>query len=556
MIEGGIRERPKFFAKNEATREETESEIARRRQGSAVLIEDTLFEFYRQRLRAVGSFPELKRFAKQKHGGSFDFLEACIEDLIPPDETAPSVEDFPKSVKIGGSVLPLFYRHDPGHDADGVTIRVPISQIGTVRQAMVDWAVPGHLEEKIESLLRGLPKAIRVRLHPLKERSHELSQLIKPSDRSLRDCLAEVINERCGVITYRDDWVKSEIPKHLQPRIEITNTKQEILAEGRDLDTLRKRVETQAKEFAAGSGLETIPAWQTATARYEKENVSGWTFGDLPELIDLTGDAGLPLKAYPALLLTENTVSLRLLSSEAEAFKATRIAWPVLGEIVAGRNLSWLRRDLKDLKQLGALLLPLGSLDTIKDSAWRMLRRHLFRSNAMLPLKQKEFERVVNRAEQERRGILTELQKRLQALLEARQAVSFLLEKKKTPKAICYPGMRIQLDRIAPSQLLDHFEFDELPNLTRYLTAMRIRAERAKENVSRDMEKAKRTAPFEVAYEGLLKAAKTDQQKQLARDYHLLLEEFKVSVFAQELGTAQKVSEKRLEKLSESFRLL
>ncbi len=153
LIEGGIKERPFFYSHNEKIREDAESELARRRQGSNVLVEDTLFDFYKQRLKAVGSFAELRRFSKSTYKGKLDFLNASVEDLIPPAENLPELKNFPKSLQIGGSVLPLYYKHDPGNEEDGVTIKVPIAQIGAVREATLDWAVPGHLEEKIESLL-------------------------------------------------------------------------------------------------------------------------------------------------------------------------------------------------------------------------------------------------------------------------------------------------------------------------------------------------------------------------------------------------------------------
>ena len=99
-----------------------------------------------------------------------------------------------------------------------------------------------------------------------------------------------------------------------------------------------------------------MPAWQQATATYERERLSAWDFGDLPECIDLSGEAGLPLKAYPALVEETQQVHLRLMPDHASAQAATEQGWPALGEIALGRELAWLRRDLKDLKQLGTLL--------------------------------------------------------------------------------------------------------------------------------------------------------------------------------------------------------
>jgi ATP-dependent helicase HrpA len=553
LIELGIRERPKFIEHNAEVAARAESELARRRLGSGFAVEDRLYDFYRQRLDAVGSYAELRSFAKRTHQGSLDFLNASIDDLLPEEEQHDTTDAFPKSLAIGGTELPLRYRHEPGGEDDGVTLHVPLSQLGAIQQGTLDWAVPGHIEEKIESLLRGLPKQIRIQLHPLKERAAQLRQQLKPSPRSLRDQLADTLRAHYQIHTFKDDWSKTEIPSYLQPRIQIENTKGDILADGRNLDTLRAKLEDTAKEVSTGNGLDAIPAWQQATAQYEREHLSRWDFGDLPLEIDLSDDSGLPLKAYPALVKEGERVHLRLLPDAAAALEATRHGWPALATIVMGRDIAWLRNDLKDLKQLGALLLPLGNFDRIKTSAWGHLQRHLFRCGEYLPLKESRFKKGLARADDERRGIVTQLCDQLRAHLEARQVISLLLEQKKTAKAIVYPGMRAQMESISPADVLERYSFAELPHLTRFLKAMRLRAERAKDSIQRDIEKSKRVAPYETRSAALNKLAKTPAQQNEFKAYRILLEEFKVSVYAQELGTAQKASEKRLDKLADEL---
>lgn len=553
LVEEGIKERPKFLTHNTDVREKAESEIARLRLGSGLAVDDALFDFYRARIQRTGSFAELRRFAKSKHDGHLEFLKASLKDLTPASEAEARIEDYPRELQIGGTSLDLLYRNEPGNEADGVTLRVPVSQVGAIQQGTLDWAVPGHIEEKIESLLRGLPKPIRIKLHPLKERATELRKQLNPSAVSLRDQLAEVLRKDFGIQTYKDDWAKTEIPDYLKPRIQIETSQGDVLADGRELEALRKQLEATTKEVAKGDGLDAVPAWQAATERYEKENLTEWSFGDLPESIDLTGDAGLPLKAYPALVVDKKGVHLRLLSDLHAAQVATEKGWPALGEQILGRDLAWVHRDLKELKQLGALLLPLGSIDPIKEAAWLHLKQHLFRCDVMLPLKQQRFEKVCARADEERKGIVHQLCQRLRELLEARQDVALIIEQKKTNKTISYPGMRSHAESIASGKLLSDFAYDDLPHITRFLKAMRIRAERAKESIQRDIEKSKRVAPFEAVATTLAQKAKTTNQKARLRPYTILLEEFKVSVYAQELGTAQKVSEKRLEKLADEI---
>ena len=559
LIEGGILERPPFFEHNQDQVAAAESEIARRRSGSALQIEDQLFEFYHARIQAVGSFAELRAYAKRTHGGSLEFLEAKLEDLLPATEDDVSVVNFPRTLQLGGSEIPLRYRNDRGSEEDGVTLHVPLSKIDAVQQGTLDWAVPGHLEETIECLLRALPKPIRIQLHPLKERASELRRKLKPSERALTEQLSEVLLSEHGIRTHRDQWAQIQLPDHLKPRIQVENSKGETLARARDLETLRHELESKRTKLASGRGLDAIPAWQKAAAQYEKENVNGWSFGDLPESIDLSGDSGLPLKAFPSLVLEANSIHLRLQPSREEALTHTLSAWPQLAENSMGRDIAWLRRDLKELKQLGTHLIQLGGYEAIKDPAWAHLRRYIFASDAPLPLKEKKFAAALNHAKQASKGLTFKLRDHLQELLDARQQVILLLDQKKTAQAITYPGMRAHLYAVAPRDLLDHYEFTELPDVTRFLKAMLIRAKRAKDDIQRDIEKSARVAPFEKKLEQLTALQKkqngrnTTEFNSLIRPYHRLLEEFKVSVYAQELGTGQKVSEKRLDALAASI---
>ncbi len=556
LIETGIRERPPFLAHNAESLLAAESEMARRRIGSAFLVEDHLFDFYRQRLEGLGSFAELCAFAKKHHGGSLDFLRASETDLLPAAESATHLNAFPRSLRLGGFEIPLHYRNEPGSEDDGVTLRLPIAHVDLIQQGILDWAVPGHLDQKIECCLRALPKQIRIQLHPLKERALEIRKALTPSDRPLVEQLAEYLRHQYKIETYRDQWAKADLPKHLKPRIQVETTKNEILAQGRDLEALRDELRALSNEAASDEGLHAVPAWQVAAIRYERESLQTLDLGDLPESIDLSGQLGLPLRAYPALVADDQVVHLRLLPNRAAALYETKRAWPTLAEQAMGRDIAWVQRDLKELKSLGTALVQLGGYEAIKAPAWAHLRRHLFRCETLLPLREAHLKQTLQRAKEESRGIIHKLTDHLRDLLEVREALRHLLEQKRSAQAITYPGMRAQLESVAPTDLLAVYEFTDLPHLTRYLKGMRLRAQRARESIQRDIEKSKRTAPFETQLTELeTLASRTHPQNsfQMIKPYKMLLEEFKVSIYAQELGTAQTTSEKRLAALAASL---
>ncbi|MGB0344020.1 MAG: DUF3418 domain-containing protein, partial [Coraliomargarita sp.] len=555
LVEEGIKEQPPFLLKNRAIREQAESELARRRLGSSLAVEDAITDFYRKRLEGVGSYAELRAFAKSRHQGSLDFLQACLEDLLPEETGSDLAEAFPASINIGGSRLALDYRHAPGGEEDGVTLRVPVELLDAVRQSLLDWAVPGHREEKVHCLLRALPKASRIQLHPIKEYSALISQALVPSERTLPEELAAYLQAEHRISIRAEDWTETKIPYHLQPRIQVEDRSGRTLAAGRELPQLREALQQSAdKKATEKGGLKALPAWRKAAKQYERKNLTAWSFDDLPESIDLSGEAGMPLKAYPALVASKERIDLRLLPDLDAARKETASGWLELAEAVTARDCAWLQRDLRDLRQLGLLLLPIGGFDSVETQAWQHLRRHLFRCDQRLPLQRAVFEKTLARADEEKRGLVPRLVDALRDLLEAREAVATLLEKKQTPQAISYPGMRAQLQQLAPANLLDQYEFDELPHLTRFLKGMTRRAERAKSNLHGDMEKAKRLEPHAKQLAELEAAAKKSGKEQDLKPYRLLLEEYKISLFAQELGTGQKVSAKRLETLAAELR--
>ncbi len=551
LIEQGIRERPDFLAHNVKVCEKVASELARRRLGSSLEVEERMFRFYRNRLQAVGSYAELRRFAKEEHRGSLHFLKAHLGDLLPEMDNERLTEAFPQSITLGGIKLPLTYQNAPGSEADGVTVHVPVNHLDAIQQQTLDWAIPGHLEETIESLLRALPKSIRTRLHPLKERAIELRQSIQPSEHTLCKQLTKQLLTQYGIHVSDSDWSISDIPDYLKLRVQVETAAGKTLCSGRDLKTLRQSIDSKVTSSFKTEGLNTIPAWRQAVARIERTHLKDWDFGDLPESIDLTNTAELPLKAFPGLVLDDdNTVHLRLLRDKASALAVTQQGFPALCEIAMSRDIAWLLRDLKAVKQLGTLLLPLGDPETVRKVAWQQMRRYLFRCNPLLPLRRTKFEKTLTRAKEESRTIVPEFLDRLRALLEARQQISLLLEQKRTSNAITYPGMRTQMESIAPPDLLERYTFEEIPDLARFLKAMYLRAERARKNVRRDMEKSKRVEPFEQKLLELKQSAQTPKQFEQIKHYTMMLEEFKVSIFAQELGTAHKVSEKRLEQLA------
>ena len=555
LVEQGILERPHFLEHNAQLTQLAESELVRLRMGSSERIEDQLYDYYRKRLEAVGSYAELRRYAKSKHQGRMDFLCAALSDLIPQQKDAHLDAQFPAQIAFCDSQLKLVYQNTVAIDASNVRLQVPIQQLAAIQQATLDWAVPGRVYAMIEFYLRALPKSLRIALHPLKERAESLRQQLQPSTIPLAQQIANALQQSEQMNLHGAILAPEALPIHLRPEIEVLDAQAQPLFSGHNLNKLQQQAQSYLNSSQHSELSGQMPAWKAAAAKYERFDLQDWTIGDLPESIDLSRPGALPLKAYPSLVAEADSIHLKLLPSREQALEASEEAWPLLAERCLARDLAWMRHELKGLKKLGLLLLPLGGAEKVQKQAYTMLRRSLCTPQQCLPLKAAHFATNLGQAKAQMTSQTHAMIRILEELLQMRQRVQHILDVKQSHDAIRYPNMERQLLQLAPPELLTGYQLAQLPAIVRFLRAMIIRAERAKLNIAKDMEKAKRIAPHEADYQSL-QSLKHPTKQQLAgiQDYFILLEEFKVSVFAQELGTGQKVSPKRLEQLAKRIR--
>ena len=555
LVEQGILETPHFLEHNAKLMKLAASEQVRLRLGSSERIEDQLYDFYRQRLDAVGSYAELRRYAKSKHQGRMDFLCAALSDLVPEQTDAHLDAQFPAQIAFCDSQLKLVYQNTDAIDASSVRLQVPVQQLAAIQQATLDWAVPGRVYAMIEFYLRSLPKSLRIALHPLKERAEHLRQQLQPSTTPLVQQIADALQQTERIHIRAAMLSPDALPAELRPEIEVLDTKGQPLFSGHNLKKLQQQGQSYLNSSQHTQASGQMPAWKAAAAKYERFDLQTWTIGDLPESIDLSRPGALPLQAYPALVLEADSIHLKLMPSQAQALAASQAAWPLLAERCLSRDFAWVRHELKGLKKLGLLLLPLGGAEKVQAQAYALLRRSLCTPQQCLPLKAVRFENCLQQAKAQMTPQTRTLMRTVEELLQLRQRVQHILDVKQSHDAIRYPMMERQLLQVAPPEVLTRYQLAQLPAISRFLRAMIVRAERAKSNIAKDMEKAKRIAPHEAEYQ-TLQSIKNPSQQQLTgiQDYFILLEEFKVSLFAQELGTGQKVSPKRLDQLASRIR--
>jgi ATP-dependent helicase HrpA len=564
-----------FLEHNRAIRQKIENWQTRLRRYDLGDVDDALQRFYSRHIQAVSSVHDLNRLLREHPEPGF--LCVTEAELTGGRSLDFDTVAFPDAVSVGGQPVDLAYAYAPGEDHDGVTVKLPVTLANTASAAVLEWAVPGLRESKIEELLRALPKSLRRELMPFPPKITEIVREFVPEGSSFLADLGRFLTRRYGVTITAESWPADALPAHLQPRIELVGHDRKVVAAGRDLPGLREQLRALPEKPAGDS-----PEWKQACQKWERFGVTGWNFGDLPGHISI-GASGR-LFGWPGLELDSGHVHVRLFRSQDAARQAGLAGFQRLTELALSREFAWLEKDLRSLARLDNAYAPLGTADELRTSALIHLRRHILPNTLPAALTQQTFAGAVEAARSKFAGLVPQLIDRLSPVLALRQQIVQRAGPAKAPEqklkslndlsqldtllgsgrlAKPAPGAAAappthwllqQLNAVLPPRFLEVTTFERLPQLPRYLKALLLRAERAANNPPKDAERARQLAPFIDALRQLPEPAPHSPDAAAHDEFRWLIEEFKVSLFAQELGTAVPVSPKRLTEVLENLR--
>jgi ATP-dependent helicase HrpA len=566
-----------FLAHNRGIRQKIENWQTRVRRYELGDLDQAMVGFYAARIAdaVVASRDELNRWLRE--AGRADSLRATEADLIGDLKLDFDTEAFPDAIRVHEIALPLRYAYAPGEEWDGVTIQLPAEIAASMSPAALEWAVPGLRSEQALELLRSLPKTLRRELMPLQERAAEIALEFQPSGPSLKEDLGRFVHRRYSIEIPPSSWSAEAIPAHLRPRVEIVDHRRKPIAVGRDLEALKDKLVNVPQKPAAPSN-----AWRLVTERWERPAVGGWTFGDLPERIEVTGDASGAMTAWPGLQVEDKTVGVRLFRTAEAARQAGASGLPRLIELALQKDLAWVQKDLRTFSKFSAAYAPLGSSDDLQESAFAHIRRLVMPKAPLPALTKAAFDTAVEQTREQLRGAVQRLAERLGPILQLRQqiverlggaippslvkapiksldALTLFSAKPAAPKATTTAAtnpLANELFALLPPRFLETIPSERLPQLPRYLKALLLRIERAAGNPPKEQERANQVAPYVAARKQLAATPpKSDEGRALAEEFRWMVEEFKVSLFAQELGTAQPVSPKRLDEHLERLRM-
>ncbi len=560
-----------FLEHNRGIRQKIEIWQTRTRRHDLGNLDDALAAFYAARLLGVSSLDELSRVLAAQGQAHLHITE---QDFIVGEELTFDATAFPDQVHLAGQPVPLAYAYKPGEEHDGVTVKLGFSLAQCIPGASVEWAVPGLREAQVGELLRALPKSLRRELMPLPPKIAEILRDLRPEGQSLKHDLARFLRERYGLSVTAASWPPDPLPAHLRTRIEIIDHHAKTLAAGRDLETLRQQVKEPAPPPKASLRGRLAAQW-------ERFDLTTWSIGDLPPRIEFKESDGSTAFAYPGLQLEDDQVNLKIFPAEQLAQRSSLPAIHRLLEIATGKDLAWMQKDLRALARLEPLYKGFTTSEELQADAFAQLKAHLFSAPGpapassqpapFWPLTERAFQMAVGAVRGRVPGLAFESVGRLEPILKLRQELARYgpppgaapapkgprtfaaladldLAKPAAPPAGA-SVIAAELAQLLPRHFLREIAYSDLPNLQRYARALLIRAERARLNPVKDQEKARSVAPYTAALAQLRPAlAKADPAARHA--FHNLrraVEEYKISIFAQELGTTFPVSPKRLE---------
>lgn len=536
-----------FFRHNMDLMERYLAMEERMRRRDIVVDENVLYDFYDRRLGNVYDRYTLKRFLRQRKKD--DFLRMSEDDLCRslPDED--ELYRYPRTLKTLQHAFPLEYRFEPGHEADGVTVDIPRSEVQSINPDLFEWLVPGLLREKILTLLKHLPKKIRRRLVPLPETVDVLMDSLELYEGSLYVSLEKALFKHFQIRVHRTEWRPDTLPPHLRMRFRLTGDRGEVLLASRSFQEILGHQAAGTIPAKSRSRRDTIPAARP---------VEVWEFETPPQPV-AAGAAGQERSEilYPALVVDdeEQTVELRYVADERESLARNREGLRFLyarhfpAEVknlarecraaVTGHSASWLSLGMPARAEDTRKMLLAFILDDIfAVGSGELPDRHTFARTVAVVQEKGPLRCGLDRL----RHILGLLGRR-RALYSAISAGL----RQQGPGKEKFRQFEEHLHSLLPRDFLRQRSYPDLRETERYMKALEIRMERASHSPAKDEKKAGQVRRASARLESLPEhLPRTSVCRGAIDEYRMLVEEFRVSVFAPELGTAVPVSEKRL----------
>jgi ATP-dependent helicase HrpA len=534
LVEGELDTRAPFFAHNRKLVSDIERLEHKSRRPDILVDDELIHAFYDARVpEGVHDAAGFEAWRRQAEAAQPRLLHLAREDLMRHEAAGITTENFPAFLQLGPNRFELEYHFEPGTPRDGVTMVVPVALLNQVPAARTEWLVPGLLREKVRTLAKSMPQRLRHKLGPLEEFADRFADGEAPSNTPLAAALSRHIRAELNLDVPVDAFRPDSAPPHLHMNFKVLEADGRQLALGRNLHELKARFAEQTTALISEEA--NLP---------ESEKYTGWTMGDLPELLEIER-GGQTLVGYPALVDDGEAVTLQVFDSPERARELHRAGVRRLLRIA-------FRDRIRDLERSLARDVALGPL---KEEVIVAALERTFLAES-LPMLQAEFARRVEAGRNRLNLIAQEIMRTAGGIVAERAA----LEKKLNAAAKAFPAQTAAIGQWAAELLapgwLARTPWERVQHFPRYLKAASARLDKLRADPQRDARLALELAHLELPWRREL-AARAKQGGASGPEleqFGWLLQELRVSLFAQELRTPVPVSAKRLTKLWQSLR--
>jgi ATP-dependent helicase HrpA len=533
LVEGELETRAPFLAHNRRLVAEIERLEHKSRRPDILVDEALIHRFYDARVPAhIHSGADFERWRAQAERAQPKLLFLSRAELMRHEAAGVTSENFPQALELGPNRLPLEYHFEPGSARDGVTLTVPLALLNQVPGARTEWLVPGLLKEKVRVMAKSMPQRLRHKLGALEDFAERFAGAEAIADVPLAAALARFIRREIGVEVPVDAFRPDSAPPHLHMNFRVVDEHGRQLGMGRDLAALKR---------ALGADAERLLQSQTPVA--EDERYTGWTMGDLTHHMEVKSE-GHTLVGYPALVDAGDAVVLQVFDSPEKAREVHRLG--------VRRLLAIAFRDrIRDLERALAKDIAIGALKD--DIVVAALERSFLAES--LPMQQADFTRRVQEGRSRFNLIAQEMVRAASGIVAEQSALGKKLKSMESQFPQAVREIREQMASLLAPGWLARTPWERLQHLPRYLKAAALRLDKLRADPARDARLAGEIAGLEQRYRRELagRSRHAPASAELAQ-FGWLLEELRVSLFAQELKTPVPVSVKRLAKLWETLR--
>ncbi|MFG6455461.1 ATP-dependent RNA helicase HrpA [Roseateles sp. BYS96W] len=534
-----------------------------------VLVDDELiYAFYDDKLPPnVFSGATLLKWWREASRGNDKLLQLSQDELMRHEAAGVTSEAFPKVIRLGGVDCAAQYLHQPGDARDGLTVTVPIFALNQVSEERAEWLVPGMLAAKVTALLKSLHQKPRARLTPLPDFVAEFVELHPFAQGGLVDVLLKAVKERTQLAVQRNDFKLEQLAPHLFMNFRVVDEHGRQLGQGRQLAALKAELGGQARSAfqalaalklpaaeapkpapapVAGKGIRAeVVAKKPEPARDANQAYTDWTFGELPELLEVR-KGGQTLIGFPALIDKGAHVEIEVFDEPEVAAAKHRAGLRRLIALQLKEPLKFLEKNIPDLQRMSVLFMGLGTAEELRDQIIGVALDRAFLGDP-LPTDPFAFKKRIEEGRSRLNLIAQEVARAVHAVLQELANATRKLKDSRPAKEVG-DDIAAQLQRLVPKRFALDTPWPQLQHLPRYLKAITGRLDKWRADPARDTKLMSEVKPLEQRYTRRLAELKGVRDARLD-DFRWQLEELRVSLFAQELRTPQPVSVKRLDKV-------